>query len=117
MIQNIDSILKALTNSSVRTGVRANTNAFGMSHFNTGGDEFVGKSSSFGTKVLKNFVSAHTQFDLCDDHRKKTWAKGTEVQTLSTPASANVLMAFVISSVLSTNVVIPSLRAPPRGAI
>lgn len=120
MVQNVNPVLKALTNSFIGAGMGANTDSFGMSSFDTSSDKLVGESSIFGAEIFKDFVTTHRQLDLRDHHqnqRRKAEAKRTGIQTLSTPASANVLMLFVISSGVWTYVVIPSQSAPPRGAI
>jgi len=59
VVQNVDPVLKALTNSFIGAGVGANTDAFGMSSFDTSSDELVGESSIFSAKIFKDFVTAH----------------------------------------------------------
>lgn len=41
MVQNVDTILKALTNGFVGAGMGANTDAFGVSSFNTSSNKLV----------------------------------------------------------------------------
>lgn len=59
MVQNIDSILKGLANSFVGASMGTNTDASGMSGFNTGGGKFVGESTILSPKVLEDFVTTH----------------------------------------------------------
>lgn len=59
MVQNVDPILKALTDGFVGAGMGANTHASGMSSFDTSGNELVGESSVFSPKVLEDFVATH----------------------------------------------------------
>ena len=59
MVQNVDPVLKALTNSFIGAGMRTNANAFGMSGFHTSSDELVGKGSILGAKGFKEFVATH----------------------------------------------------------
>lgn len=64
VIQDIDTILKALANRLIRASMRANADASRMGSLDTSSYELVGESAVLSTEILENFITTHGQFHL-----------------------------------------------------